>query len=292
MATLTGIATKLTPQLPLGPRTWFRLGGPAEHFAEPQTADELIALVARCKADNVPVRMLGSGSNLLVREEGVKGVVISIESPCFQTMAQEGSGFRIGAGVQLATAINETVRLGLAGLDTLVGIPGTIGGALHNNAGTRAGDIGQWAASATVVTRSGEVLTRTRDELVFAYRQSSLDELVILDATFELERDEPEVLTKRMQKQWIVKKANQPMSHQRTGQIFRNPRGMSAGMLIDQAGLKGATVGAAEVSQKHGNFIVAHDGATTNDVLKLIDLVSSRVAERLGVELEPALEIW
>ena len=122
--------------------------------------------------------------------------------------------------------------------------------------------------------------------MVFAYRQSSLDELVILDAQFELEEEDSDELTKRMQKQWIFKKANLPMAHENTGCIFKNPRGMSAGMLIDQAGLKGEKVGEAEVSQRHANFIIAHPGATSRDVLKLIDVVRSRIVERMGIELE------
>jgi UDP-N-acetylmuramate dehydrogenase len=142
------------------------------------------------------------------------------------------------------------------------------------------------------MTRAGELVVRERNDLVFAYRQSSLDELAIVDAKFELESENPDEITKRMQKQWIFKKANLPMAHENTGCIFRNPRGMSAGMLIDQAGLKGETIGGAEVSQRHANFIIAHPKATTRDVLKLIDLVRSRVAERMGVELETEIEIW
>jgi UDP-N-acetylmuramate dehydrogenase len=184
------------------------------------------------------------------------------------------------------------VGAGLAGLETLVGIPGTVGGALHGNSGTHGGDIGQWATRATVVTRSGELLQRERNDLVFAYRQSSLDELAILEADFELEEEDPTELTKRMQKQWIVKKASLPMAHENTGCIFKNPRGMSAGMLIDQCGLKGERVGGAEVSQRHANFFIARPGATTKDVLQLIDLVRNRVIERMGVELETEIEIW
>ena len=197
-----------------------------------------------------------------------------------------------GGGAQLAHAISETVRSGLAGLEPLVGIPGTVGGALHGNSGSRGGDIGQWSCRATVMTRAGDIVQRGREDLVFAYRQSSLDELVILNAEFQLEEDNPEQLTKRMQKQWIVKKASQPLSHQNVANVFKNPRGMSAGMLIDQAGLKGTRVGAVEVSQRHANFIVAGEDATSQDVLRLIDIIRSRVAERLGVELETELEIW
>jgi UDP-N-acetylmuramate dehydrogenase len=127
---------------------------------------------------------------------------------------------------------------------------------------------------------------------VFAYRESSLDELVILGARFELESENPEELTKRMQKQWIIKKAAQPLAHQSAGCIFKNPRGMSAGMLIEQAGLKNTRVGGAEVSQRHANFIVADESATSADVLKLIELVRQRVEERLGVVLETEIQIW
>jgi UDP-N-acetylmuramate dehydrogenase len=192
----------------------------------------------------------------------------------------------------LPNAITISVGAGLAGLEPLVGIPGTVGGALHGNSGTHGGDIGQWTTRATVVTRSGDVRQRERNDLVFAYRQSSLDELVILEAEFELEEEDPIELTKRMQKQWIVKKANLPMAHENTGCIFKNPRGMSAGMLIDQCGLKGQRIGGAEVSQRHANFFIAHREATTKDVLQLIDLVRNRVAERMGVELETEIEIW
>ena len=184
------------------------------------------------------------------------------------------------------------MRAGLSGLEPLVGIPGTVGGALHGNSGSRAGDIGQWACRATVMTRSGEILQRNREDLVFAYRQSSLDELVILNAEFQLEHDDPAKLTKRMQKQWIVKKARQPLAHDNVACLFKNPRGMSAGMLIEQAGLKGATSGSVQISSRHANFVEAGPGSSSQDVLRIMDTIRSRVAERLGVELEPAMEIW
>ena len=291
MAAMTGIPC-VREQVPLAERTWFKLGGAAQYFAEPGSRDELLNVVKRCHDEGLQVRLLGGGSNVLVRDEGVAGMVISLTNRCFADVAIAGRTVTVGGGAKLANVLTATVGAGLAGLEPLVGIPGTIGGALHGNAGTQAGDIGQWTSRATVVTRGGELLVREQDDLVFAYRQSSLDELVILEARFELEEEDPDEVTKRMQKQWIVKKANLPMSHENTGCIFKNPRGMSAGMLIDQAGLKGERVGEAEVSQRHANFIIAHAGATTRDVLKLIDVVRSRIVERMGVELETELEIW
>lgn len=291
MATMTDLGC-VREKVPLAERTWFKLGGPAQFLAEPKNIDELQAVVRRSRDEGFQVRLLGGGSNVLIRDEGVSGMVISLVGPQFSTITINENQVTVGGGAQLANVITAAVGAGLAGLEPLVGIPGTIGGALHGNAGTQAGDIGQWTCGATVMTRGGEIIGRERNDLVFAYRQSSLDELVILDAKFELEEENPDDITKRMQKQWIFKKANLPMAHENTGCIFRNPRGMSAGMLIDQAGLKGETVGGAEVSQRHANFFITHAKATTRDVLKLIDLVRSRVAERMGVELETEIEIW
>jgi UDP-N-acetylmuramate dehydrogenase len=291
MATMSGIGG-IREQVPLAERTWFKVGGSAQYFAEPESVDDLLAVVKRCRDEGLHVRLLGGGSKILVRDEGVAGMVVSLSNQGFQQIIVKGQRFTAGGGANLANAITIAVGAGLAGLESLVGIPGTVGGALHGNAGTHGGDIGQWACRATVMTRGGDVLQRDRNDLVFAYRQSSLDELVILEAEFDLEEEDPIELTKRMQKQWIVKKANLPMAHENTGCIFQNPRGMSAGMLIDQCGLKGERLGGAEVSQRHANFFIAHPGATAKDILQLIDLVRNRVAERMGVELETEIEIW
>jgi UDP-N-acetylmuramate dehydrogenase len=287
-----GFETILRRDEPLVPRTGLRLGGAAEFFAEPQTFEELVELVRRCRNEELSVRILGGGSNVLVRDEGVRGVVMQLGPAAFGQIRVDGRSVTVGGAALLGDAIATSVRHGLAGLETLVGIPGTVGGALHNNAGTHAGDVGQWASQATVLTRTGEILQRDRDELVFAYRQSSLDELVILDVRFDLEDEDPAQLTKRMQKQWIVKRAGEPSASARVGCLFKDPRGMSAAMLIEQVGLKGATEGNAQVSQQNSNFVIANEGATASDVLRLIDTVRNSVAERLGIELETALEIW
>ena len=277
---------------PLAPHTWFQLGGPAEFFAEPRTLDELQGLVRRCAEEELPIRVLGGGSNVLVRDEGVPGLVVRFAEGAFADIQVAAGRVTAGGAAKLGHVISSAVREGLAGLEALVAIPGTVGGALHGNAGSRGGDIGQWTRRATVMTRSGEVIERQRDELVFAYRESSLDELAILSAEFELEAEDPEQLTKRMQQQWIVKKASQPLGHQSAGCIFKNPRGMSAGMLIDQAGLKGTRIGGAEVNDRHANFIVAEPGAASHDVLRLIELVRSRVADRIGIDLELEIQVW
>lgn len=292
MPLISGLGSFVRENEPLAPHTWFGIGGTAKYFAEPTSVEELSTLVRRCRDESIPMRMLGGGSNVLVREEGVPGVVIRLAAPAFSEVTTRPGVVVAGGGAKLGHVISSAVREGLAGLEMLVGIPGTIGGALHGNAGSRGGDIGQRTTRATVMTRGGDVFTRERDELVFAYRESSLDELVILAAEFQLDEEDPEELTKRMQRQWILKKASQPLGHQNAGCVFKSPRGMSAGMLIEQAGLKGARIGGAEVSDRHANFIVAEAETTSSDVLKLIDLIRGRVAERLGVELELEIQVW
>jgi len=188
--------------------------------------------------------------------------------------------------------ISTAVREGLAGLEMLVGIPGTLGGALHTNAGTHAGDIGQCAASAQVMTRKGDVITRHKDEMRFGYRTSSLDELVILEATLELEPGDARYLTKQMQQAWILKRAEQPLADQQTGQVFKNPGGLSAASLIEDAKLGNARVGNVAISDRNANFIVVGPHAKSREVLELIELVRKGVAERTGTELELAVEVW
>jgi UDP-N-acetylmuramate dehydrogenase len=277
---------------PLAPYTWFRLGGPAQYFAEPTTVAELAALVRRAAEEGLPVRVLGGGSNLLVRDEGVAGIVVSLGAAAFGRIEVSKQRLTVGGGAKLGHAISTAVREGLAGIEMLVGIPGTVGGALHSNAGTHGGDIGQSAASATVMTRRGDIITRQKRELRFGYRDSSLDELVILEAAFDLEPGDSVYLTKQMQQAWILKRAEQPLSDQKTGQIFKSPGGMSAEALIEGAQLRGAKFGDAQISDRNANYIVVGPQATSRDVLELIERVRAGVAERTGVELETALEVW
>jgi UDP-N-acetylmuramate dehydrogenase len=292
MGFLNGLKEIVRQGEPLAMHTWFQLGGPAEYFAEPTNPEELIALVERCREEEVPIRVLGRGSNILVRDEGVPGMVIRLSAAAFCEIAIQKDTIIAGGGAKLGRIVTTAVHQGLAGLEALVAIPGTLGGALHGNAGTHGGDIGQWTTRVTVVTPAGEILQKPREDLEFAYRESSLDEPVILSAQLDLERDDPRELARRLQKQWIVRKASQPMGHQCAGCVFKNPRGASAGDLIERAGLKGTRIGGAVVSDRHANFIVAEPEVSSQDVLRLIDLVRSQVHERLGIELELELEIW
>ncbi len=277
---------------PLAPYTWLKTGGAAQYLITPRNPDELIEVVRCCHQNHIPTRVLGGGSNLLVRDEGVPGVVLRLSDPAFSRITVEGTIVTAGSGASLSHLISHSVKAGLAGLDTLVGIPGTVGGALHGNAGGKSGDIGQHVRSVRVVTITGDSFVREEDELEFAYRSSSLNELIILEAKFALHHEDPEEITRRMRKLWIMKKATQPLTFQSAGCIFKNPRGMSAGWLIDQAGLKGTRIGEAEFSDRHANFIVTHPGATSKDVHRLIDLARSKVSEQFGVDLELEVQIW
>lgn len=276
----------------LSHHTWLKVGGPAQFLVRPRTREELVGVVLACHHEQIPVHVLGSGSNLLVRDEGVSGVVLHLNAPALGLIQIDGHRLRAGAGALLSHAISESVKAGLGGLDVLVGIPGTIGGALHGNAGGKSGDIGQFVRAVEVLTAAGEQRTRRGEDLSFSYRESSLNELILLEAEFELAPDSHEVITHRMRKLWIMKKATQPLVFQSAGCIFKNPRGMSAGLLIDQAGLKGTRIGNAEISDRHANFIVTHSGASARDVLRLIDLARSKVAEQFGVDLELEVQIW
>lgn len=277
---------------PLAPFTWLGLGGTGQYFAEPTNQEELVTIVRRCREGSVPVRLLGSGTNLLVRDEGVSGVVIRLVSPEFTMIETSENGMSAGGGAKLSQVLSAAARDGLAGLERLVGIPGTIGGAVHSNAGAGSTDIGQCVAAVVVLNRAGEVREYGRADMHFGHRQSSVDELAILRVDLELEKAESPELVKRMQKNWLMRQSNQLADGEIGVPAFRDPGGVGAATVIDQAGLKGTRVGEVEVSEKNPGLIVAHPGAQSADVLRLLDLVKSTVLEQLGVELEVSLEIW
>ena len=180
---------------PLAPYTWMKIGGPAQYLVRPRNVDELREVVRTCHDEQLPVRVLGGGSNILVRDEGVSGAVLQLVDDSFGKISIEGTTVRAGAGALLSRLISESVKAELAGLEMLSGIPGTVGGALRGNAGGRAGDIGQFVDSITVMNVKGEVSTRNGDELWFGYRESNIDDLMILDATLKLQQGDSEEIT-------------------------------------------------------------------------------------------------
>jgi UDP-N-acetylmuramate dehydrogenase len=269
-----------------------RIGGPAEIYATPRAPDELRRLIQRCHETQVPCRLLGAGSNVLVRDEGVRGVVVRLVDPAFSRIDVQGRRLRGGAGASLSAVISAAARHSLAGLETYVGMPGTVGGAVRTNTGSRSESILQWVRELQVLDFAKGVQVRQRGEWSVQPDGLELDEGLIVGVEFELDQDDPDAILKRMRKDWINRKAQQPLSFQAAARLFRDPRGGQAEQWIEQAGLKGTRVGKVELSDRHPNYVVAQPGATARDVLRLIDLVRGRVNERFGQMLQLHLEVW
>ncbi|MEJ5258978.1 MAG: UDP-N-acetylmuramate dehydrogenase [Anaerohalosphaeraceae bacterium] len=292
MNIFSGLEHIVKEKCPLAPYTWYGLGGPADYLILPQSREQIAEVLRRCQDHQLPVRVLGFGSNLLVSDEGVRGAVIRLENPVFCEYKFDGTTLKAGAGANLNKLVLESVRKGLGGLEALTGIPGSIGGAVRMNAGGRFGDLGSVVQSVTVMNAEGQIFEKAKPELVFDYRSTNITAKVILEATIELTESDPESLLQVIKEVWIYKKNTQPLDTHNAGCIFKNPRGLSAGALIDRAGLKGTQIGGAVVSEKHANFIIAEKGCRSSDVRQLIDLIRTRVREKFDVQLELEIEIW
>ncbi len=277
---------------PLAPETWLRIGGPAEWLVEPHTVEQLREVVRRCRGESVPIRVLGKGANLLVDDAGVKGAVIRLHRGQFDQVELTDQGVRAWAGADMGKLVLRCVRDGRSGLEALTGIPGSIGGCVRMNAGGVFGDIGNTIETVDVMSADGEVFTRYRGDLAFAYRSTNITAPLILGAEFKLSEDDPHRILKQVKQIWMYKKNTQPLGSRNAGCIFKNPRGLSAGALIDRAGLKGKRVGGAHVSQKHANFILADNGTRATDVLKLINVIREAVYKKNEVYLELEIEVW
>ena len=285
--------------VPLAPLTWFGLGGSAKYYVQPRDLAQLQAIVARLRENDVPMYVLGAGANLLINDDGVNGAVIAMNGPgegAFKQVTiekKDGTGtVTAGAGKDVQKLVLECTHAGLSGLECLAGIPGSIGGSIKGNAGGAFGDIGSAVRAVTVMDTHSRVSARDKDDLVFEYRKSNINAKFILDATFGLSEDDPQRIMTKVKEIWMFKKNSQPLADKSAGCVFKNPRGLSAGALIDRAGLKGTTIGGAEVSTKHANFITARKGALAADVLALIQLIKERVNEKFDVKLETEVVIW
>lgn len=279
-------------QVPLAPFTHLRVGGPAEFLVQPRTVDELRDVLTWCGQSKTSLRVLGSGVNLVIRDEPLPGIVMRLSAPAFTDITVDGQRVRAGCGAKLASLISATARHGLAGFETLVGIPATVGGALRHNAGDRSGEMAQFVRRVEVLDETGAVIVRERDELSFGEHSSNLDDAVLLSGEFELLPDSSDAIVKRMRKAWIHRRAAQPYPFEASARVFLNPRGQSARDLLDKAGLSRTKVGGAEVSDRNANYIVTRPGATARDVLRLMDLMRSKVRETSGVDLAPELVAW
>jgi UDP-N-acetylmuramate dehydrogenase len=287
-----GLESIVQENHPLAPHTWYRIGGPARYFVTPTSVEELQEAARRCTDNGIPAYVLGLGANLLVGDDGVDGAVFSLSAEAFRKVSIDGTTVTASAGADLQRLVVQTCREGLSGIETLAGIPGTLGGGIRMNAGGKFGDIGAVVKTVDVMDSNGNLFQRTKDDLVFDYRSTNISAPFILSATLDLERDDPETISKRTKEIWMYKRNSQPLNTKNCGCIFKNPRGLSAGALIDQAGLKGFRVGGAEVSAKHANFIVAHPGCRAEDVLKLMKLIREKVWDKNQLHLESEVKIW
>jgi UDP-N-acetylmuramate dehydrogenase len=292
MSLFAGLDEICRRDVPLSEYTWFGLGGRAKWFLEPTGNDQLRLILQRCERSRLQWRLLGGGSNLLVRDGELDLVVIRLSGAEYEQIRCDGTRVWAGAATPLSRLVRQSIREGLAGLECVAGIPGTVGGAVRNNAGGRFGQISTSVRIVRVMDPGGSITDWPAAELEFGYRSSNLIGAVVLAVQFELQQDDPRDLLQRFREAWLYKKNTQPMGQGNAGCVFKNPAGLSAGALIDQAGLKGWGVDGVRVSQRHANFMVAGDGARSEDVLRLIDIVRKRVYDRFGVFLELELELW
>ncbi|HSV05999.1 MAG TPA: UDP-N-acetylmuramate dehydrogenase [Candidatus Binatus sp.] len=280
---------------PLARHTSLRIGGPADLLALPDTPDELGGLLRAAKTHGVRVTLLGGGSNLLVADGGIPGIVVKLGRGFAHLSWKERAGgceVRAGAAVRFGRLARAAVARGLSGLEYAEGIPGTVGGALFMNAGAYGGEVAAAVAAVDGVTAEGELLALAGDALAFCYRRAELAPgFVVTAVRFRLQRDGAAVVRERMEDARSRRTAAQPHGQANAGSIFKNPPGDHAGRLIEVAGLKGARAGRARISERHANFIVNEGGACAVDVKALMDLAQRVVWEQSGVWLEPEVRL-
>ena len=288
---------------PLRRHTSFRIGGPADCWVEPEDLEDLKGILKFASDNRLPWRVLGGGTNILVRDEGFSGIIISLRGDYFQKLefreekvGRKGGGFcRViaGAGVLLSRLVKEVARRGLGGLEFAVGIPGTVGGAVAMNAGVPGSSLAEVVSRVESLNGEGKVLTLRKEEIGFRYRGSNLSpSQVILKAELELKRRARRESRNLMNKFRERRKITQPLGEAGAGSIFKNPPGgVSAGELIEEVGLKGTCLGDAYISPRHANFILNRGKARAEDVLHLVEMIREVVRERKGIELELEMEI-
>ena len=276
---------------PMASHTTFKIGGPADYFVMPETIEELAAVLKLCKEENMPYFILGNGSNLLVGDKGLRGVVIQLYKN-FDGICLEGTKITAKAGTMLIRVAKEAGKAGLTGLEFASGIPGTIGGAMVMNAGAYGGEMKDVVTAVTVLTKEGEIKTLSGEEMNFRYRGSVVEDegYIVLEAVMELKEGNPEEIQARMEELSQQRRTKQPMEYPSAGSTFKRPEGYFAGKLIQDAGLRGYQVGGAQVSEKHCGFVINAGGATAADVMNLMQDVSDKVNAQFGVTLEPEVK--
>lgn len=283
---IPALAGEIEPGGSLADFIWFRTGGPAEWLVRPRDVGDLAAFLRDLDAD-MPVLAVGVGSNLIVRDGGVPGVVVRLPKSFAKVTVEPGSRVRAGAGAMGITVASRARDAGIAGLEFLRGIPGTAGGAVRMNAGAYGREVSDMLVEATVVLRDGGVETWPASRFAFTYRHSDLPQgAVVVEALFEGAPGDPAVIGAEMDRIAAEREASQPLRSRTGGSTFKNPQGSKAWKLIDEAGCRGLRIGEAQVSDKHCNFLLNLGGATSADIEALGEEVRRRVAAHSGVGLE------
>jgi UDP-N-acetylmuramate dehydrogenase len=287
------LGDRARPAEPLARHTSFRIGGPADLLVLPADVAELVRVLRTAAAHGVRVSLLGGGSNVLVGDGGIRGIVVKLgRGFAGVTWRDDGRGVRAGAAVQLGRLARASVERGLAGLEYAEGIPGTVGGALFMNAGAYGGDVSGAVDAVEGVEADGAVRALAAPALRFRYRRAELPRGFLVTAVhFALRPDAAEAVAARMADVRARRIAAQPHGSANAGSIFKNPQGDHAGRLIEAVGLKGARAGRARISERHANFIVNEGGARASDVKVLMELAQRAVWERSGVWLEPEVQL-
>ncbi|AQQ71221.1 UDP-N-acetylenolpyruvoylglucosamine reductase [Limihaloglobus sulfuriphilus] len=292
MQLFNGLDSIVKKDAPVGKYTWYGLGGNAEYLIRPDNHEQLAEVAQICTENSIPIHVLGLGSNVLISDAGVKGAVIKLDSAAFSDVSYKGDRVLAGSGASLNEVVLNCVREGLSGLECVTGIPGSVGGAVRMNAGGKFGDIGTSIVSLKLMDDLGSIYVKSKPDIEFDYRSSNITEPFILEAEFKLFKSDPDRVMKATQEIWIYKKNIQPVTGRTAGCVFKNPSVDTAGSLIDRAGLKGLKAGTAQVSEKHGNFIIADKDTKSSDIIELIEIIQQKVQQEFDVELELEIEIW
>ena len=283
--------TVLTEE-PMSRHTSFQIGGPAEIFVQPATGDEVRQAICLAKEEQIPFFVVGNGSNLLVSDDGFRGMIVQIGRN-LQEISVEDNVIYAQAGALLSRVARTALEHGLTGMEFAAGIPGSLGGAVAMNAGAYGGEMKDILTDAEVLTPDGEIKILSLEELDLSYRHSCIfdEDYIVLSVHLQLEQGDKTVIRNRMDELARARREKQPLEYPSAGSTFKRPEGYFAGALIQDAGLKGYTVGGAQVSEKHSGFVVNRGGATAEEVLFLIKQVQKKVKSRFGVTMEPEVRM-
>ncbi|MBQ2836146.1 MAG: UDP-N-acetylmuramate dehydrogenase [Clostridia bacterium] len=277
---------------PMNKHTSFKIGGPAEYLIKIQTAEEIKSILKLSKEQEMPLTIIGNGSNILVSDEGIKGIVLKIEIPTFE-LDNQTAKIKVGSGVKLAFIAQKCLKQEIAGFEFASGIPGTIGGAIRMNAGAHGKEMKDVVTNITYMDRSGKIYTIQNEDAKFEYRNSLFvnQDHIILEVEMQLEKGNAEEIQSKMAEYATYRKQKQPIEYPSAGSTFKRGVDFITAKLIDDCGLKGYQIGGAQISEKHAGFIINKENATAQDVIKLMKYTKEQVYNKFGKTIEPEIEI-